>query len=130
MLDSGPSVMADLGSFPSRSGKRSETAKRLHALQKESVMTKSELIERLVARHPDMPIKDVEAAVKTILDHMSEALARGDRIEIRGFGSFSLHFRAPRVGRNPKTGESVPLGPKFVPHFKPGKELRDQVNVD
>ncbi|PPC77092.1 integration host factor subunit beta [Pokkaliibacter plantistimulans] len=93
-------------------------------------MTKSELIERLVARHPDMPIKDVEAAVKTILDHMSEALARGDRIEIRGFGSFSLHFRAPRVGRNPKTGESVPLGPKFVPHFKPGKELRDQVNVD
>ncbi|MFB9885266.1 integration host factor subunit beta [Balneatrix alpica] len=93
-------------------------------------MTKSELIERLVARHQDIPIKDVENAVKTILEQMAEALARGDRIEIRGFGSFSLHYRAPRMGRNPKTGESVPLGPKYVPHFKPGKELRDQVNTD
>jgi len=63
-----------------------------------------------------------------MLDHMTESLANGDRIEIRGFGSFSLHYRAPRIGRNPKTGESVSLDAKYVPHFKPGKEMRDQVN--
>ncbi|MNN77358.1 Integration host factor subunit beta [compost metagenome] len=63
-----------------------------------------------------------------MLEQMAHALAAGDRIEIRGFGSFSLHYRAPRVGRNPKTGESVRLDGKFVPHFKPGKELRDRVN--
>jgi len=91
-------------------------------------MTKSELIERLIDRHHQLSVKDVELAVKTMLDHMTEALAHGDRIEIRGFGSFSLHYRAARVGRNPKTGESVPLGEKNVPHFKPGKELREQVN--
>ena len=92
-------------------------------------MTKSELIERLVDRHEQLSVKDVELAVKTILDQMTEALAQGDRIEIRGFGSFSLHYRAPRVGRNPKTGDSVSLGEKYVPHFKPGKELREQVNA-
>jgi integration host factor subunit beta len=70
----------------------------------------------------------MELAVKMILDHMSDALARGERIEIRGFGSFSLHYRAPRVGRNPKSGESVSLPGKYVPHFKPGKELRERVN--
>lgn len=91
-------------------------------------MTKSELIERLIDAHPQLSVKDVELAVKTMLDHMTESLANGERIEIRGFGSFSLHYRAPRVGRNPKKGESVPLPEKFVPHFKPGKELRDQVN--
>lgn len=91
-------------------------------------MTKSELIERLIDLHPQLSVKDVELAVKTMLDHMTEALAEGERIEIRGFGSFSLHYRAPRMGRNPKTGESVPLPAKYVPHFKPGKELRDQVN--
>ncbi|SEG71224.1 integration host factor subunit beta [Marinobacterium lutimaris] len=91
-------------------------------------MTKSELIERLIDAHPQLSVKDVELAVKTMLDHMTEALSEGDRIEIRGFGSFSLHYRAPRIGRNPKTGDSVPLPEKFVPHFKPGKELRDQVN--
>lgn len=91
-------------------------------------MTKSELIEHLIDAHPQLSVKDVELAVKTMLDHMTEALSEGDRIEIRGFGSFSLHYRAPRVGRNPKTGESVPLPAKYVPHFKPGKELRDQVN--
>jgi integration host factor subunit beta len=91
-------------------------------------MTKSELIERLIDRHNQLSVKDVELAVKTMLDHMTESLAHGDRIEIRGFGSFSLHYRAPRVGRNPKTGESVPLTAKHVPHFKPGKELREQVN--
>jgi integration host factor subunit beta len=91
-------------------------------------MTKSELIERITDRHPDLSSKDIELAVKTILDTMSQALSQGDRIEIRGFGSFSLHFRNPRVGRNPKTGESVSLRGKYVPHFKPGKELREQVN--
>ncbi|RAU17858.1 integration host factor subunit beta [Nitrincola tibetensis] len=91
-------------------------------------MTKSELIERLIDQHPQLSVKDVELAVKTMLDHMTEALASGDRIEIRGFGSFSLHYRAPRIGRNPKTGESVSLDAKYVPHFKPGKEMRDQVN--
>ncbi|WP_027859480.1 integration host factor subunit beta [Marinobacterium jannaschii] len=93
-------------------------------------MTKSELIERLVDRHEQLSVKDVELAVKTMLDHMTEALAAGDRIEIRGFGSFSLHYRAPRQGRNPKTGESVSLAAKYVPHFKPGKELREQVNQE
>ncbi|MFZ5756710.1 MAG: integration host factor subunit beta [Pseudomonadota bacterium] len=91
-------------------------------------MTKSELIERIAARQTQLSIKDVELAVKTILEDMSEMLANGGRIEIRGFGSFSLHFRAPRTGRNPKTGESVDLQGKYVPHFKPGKELRDRVN--
>ena len=91
-------------------------------------MTKSELIEALAEKHPDIAIKDVEAAVKSIIDNMAETLSTGERIEIRGFGSFSLHFRAPRVGRNPKTGESVNLEAKYVPHFKPGKELRERVD--
>lgn len=92
-------------------------------------MTKSELIERLISEHDQLSVKDVELAVKTMLDHMTEALATGERIEIRGFGSFSLHYRAPRTGRNPKTGQSVELDAKYVPHFKPGKDLRDQVNA-
>lgn len=91
-------------------------------------MTKSELIERIAAVQSQLSSKDVELAVKMILDHMGEALASGERIEIRGFGSFSLHFRAARMGRNPKTGEKVQLAGKYVPHFKPGKELRDRVN--
>ncbi|RVU30435.1 MULTISPECIES: integration host factor subunit beta [Neptunomonas] len=91
-------------------------------------MTKSELIEHLIDRHPELSVKDVELAVKAMLDHMTEALSNGERIEIRGFGSFSLHYRAPRVGRNPKTGDSVTLTAKYVPHFKPGKDLREQVN--
>lgn len=91
-------------------------------------MTKSELIERLIDRHPELSVKDVELAVKAMLDHMTEALSNGERIEIRGFGSFSLHYRAPRIGRNPKTGDSVTLTAKYVPHFKPGKDLREQVN--
>lgn len=91
-------------------------------------MTKSELIERIVTHQGQLSAKDVELAIKTMLEQMSQALATGERIEIRGFGSFSLHYRAPRVGRNPKTGESVRLDGKFVPHFKPGKELRDRVN--
>jgi integration host factor subunit beta len=91
-------------------------------------MTKSELIELLAAEQTDLAYKDVEQAVKCILEQMSNALASGERIEIRGFGSFSLHYRPPRIGRNPKTGESVALAGKHVPHFKPGKELRDRVN--
>lgn len=91
-------------------------------------MTKSELIERIALRLDQLPVKDVELAVKVMLDSMSEVLACGERIEIRGFGSFSLHYRAPRTGRNPKTGDAVALAGKYVPHFKPGKELRDRVN--
>ncbi len=91
-------------------------------------MTKSELIEVISKGQSHLAYKDVELAVKCILEHMSQALASGERIEIRGFGSFSLHFRPPRIGRNPKTGESVALPGKYVPHFKPGKELRDRVD--
>ena len=91
-------------------------------------MTKSELIERIVSYQGQLSSRDVERAIKTMLQQMAQALSTGDRIEIRGFGSFSLHYRAPRTGRNPKTGESVLLDGKFVPHFKPGKELRDRVN--
>ncbi len=91
-------------------------------------MTRSELIERIAAKQPQLPLKDVELAVRCILEQMSHVLATGKRIEVRGFGSFCLHFRQPRVARNPKTGESVPLQGKHVPHFKPGKELRDRVN--
>ncbi len=91
-------------------------------------MTKSELIERLTEKLDQLPAKDIELSVKTVIEQMSQSLANGNRIEIRGFGSFSLHFRPPRAGRNPKTGESVKLTEKYVPHFKPGKELRERVN--
>ena len=92
-------------------------------------MTKSELIEHLETEQRHLSGRDVELAVKAMVEQMCEALSRGERIEIRGFGSFSLHFRPPRIGRNPKTGESVALPGKYVPHFKPGKELRDRVNA-
>ena len=91
-------------------------------------MTKSELIERIAHKQSQLVHRDVELAVKAILEHMAECLAGGGRIEIRGFGSFSLHFRSGRVGRNPKTGASVSLPAKYVPHFKPGKKLRERVN--
>jgi integration host factor subunit beta len=91
-------------------------------------MTKSDLIEVLSEKQSMLNYRDVELAVKLILEQMSESLSNGDRIEIRGFGSFTLHHRPPRVGRNPKSGESVHLEEKYVPHFKPGKELRDRVN--
>ena len=94
----------------------------------ERSMTKSELIELIAAKQNHLPAKDVELAVKQILEIMSDALAQGQRIEIRGFGSFSQHFRPPRQGRNPKTGETVALAGKYVPHFKPGKDLRERVN--
>ena len=91
-------------------------------------MTKSELIQLLAAKQPQLDYRDVELAVKELLDQLSTALAAGKRIEVRGFGSFSLHYRPPRVGRNPKTGDTVHVPDKYVPHFKPGKELRDRVN--
>ncbi len=92
-------------------------------------MTKSELIEVLEKKQAHLKRVDVELAVKTIIDLMSEAMSEGGRIEIRGFGSFCLHYRPPRVGRNPKSGEPVTLAEKHVPHFKPGKELRERVNT-
>ena len=91
-------------------------------------MTKSELIDLIAKEQNHLAYRDVELAVKCMLEQMSQALSSGDRIEIRGFGSFSLHYRSPRQGRNPKTGESVALAGKYVPHFKPGKELRERVN--
>jgi len=91
-------------------------------------MMKSELIERIARKQSHLAYKDVELAVKSLLEQMSNALSSGDRIEIRGFGSFSLHYRPPRSGRNPKIGDSVSLPGKYVPHFKPGKELRERVN--
>ncbi len=91
-------------------------------------MTKSELIEILTQRQGHLKADDVDLAVKSLLEMMGSALSEGDRIEIRGFGSFSLHYRPPRTGRNPKTGDAVALPGKHVPHFKPGKELRDRVS--
>ncbi len=91
-------------------------------------ITKSDLIENLSISQRHLAYKDVELAVKSIIELMSSALSMGERIEIRGFGSFSLHYRPPRVGRNPKSGDKVDLPGKHVPHFKPGKELRDRAN--
>jgi len=91
-------------------------------------MTKSELIENIASRQDHLPYKDVESAVKALIERMVVALSEGERVEIRGFGSFSLHYRPPRVGLNPKTGDPVPLDGKYVPHFKPGKALRERVN--
>ncbi len=91
-------------------------------------MTKSELIEAISRSQGHLDHKDIELAIKAMLEIMSGALAEGERIEIRGFGSFSLHHRPARIGRNPKTGAAVSLPDKYVPHFKPGKELRDRVN--
>ena len=92
-------------------------------------MTKSDLIDKIATQRRGWTAKDIEAAVSTMLAHVAETLANGDRVEVRGFGSFSLHFRKARVGRNPKTGETVTLDSKYVPHFKPGKELRERVNL-
>ena len=91
-------------------------------------MTKSELIEALAARQQHLAANDVELAVRSLLEQMTQALATGDRIEIRGFGSFSLHFRPPRMGRNPKTGEALQIAASKAPGFKAGKALKDAVN--
>ena len=91
-------------------------------------MTRSDLVVQLAERFGQLTIRDTEFAVKTMLDAMSDALARGHRIEIRGFGSFGLNYRPPRTGRNPKSGEKVQVPEKYVPHFKAGKELRERVD--
>ncbi|MBK1718142.1 integration host factor subunit beta [Thiocystis violacea] len=91
-------------------------------------MTRSELIALLASRQEHLPERDVESAVKAILGRMTDALAGGERIEIRGFGSFSLHYRPARLARNPRTGAAVALSGKYAPHFKPGKELRERVD--
>lgn len=94
----------------------------------ETSITRSELVELLSEQFPQLLPKDVELAVKTLLDTMTQALANGKRIELRGVGSFVLHHRPARVGRNPKSGEQVMIPEKKVPHFKPGKELRERVD--
>jgi integration host factor subunit beta len=91
-------------------------------------MTKAELILMLTRRQTQLSFDDVELSVNAILGHITNALSNNTRIEIRGFGVFAIRHRPPRVGRNPKTGEPVSLPAKFVPHFKPGKELRERVN--
>lgn len=91
-------------------------------------MTKSELISRLAGHYPQLTLKDAEVAVKTILEAMFTSLVQGRRIEIRGFGSFEINHRPARTGRNPKSGEKVPVPEKFVPHFKAGRELRERVD--
>jgi integration host factor subunit beta len=92
-------------------------------------MTRSDLVEELAARFAQLTYRDAEYAVKTILDAMGDALVRGHRIEIRGFGSFTVNRRPPRIGRNPRSGESVQIPEKRVPHFKPGKALREAVDA-
>lgn len=91
-------------------------------------MNKSDLISKLAEAHPNFTRQDVEFAVNTMLDAISNALARGDRIEIRGFGSFKLNYKPSRIGRNPKTGERVEVPEKWMPHFKAGRELRERVD--
>ncbi|MCE9551082.1 MAG: integration host factor subunit beta [Betaproteobacteria bacterium] len=91
-------------------------------------MTRSDLIAKLAELYPQLLAKDADLAVKVILDAMAGTLARGGRIEIRGFGSFALNYRPPRIGRNPKSGDKVQVPAKYVPHFKAGKELRERVD--
>ena len=92
-------------------------------------MTRSDLIERLAVRFPHLTAKDAEVAAKVILDALADTLARGDRVEIRGFGSFSINYRSPRLGRNPRSGQQVPVPAKYVPHFKAGKEMCEHVDL-
>ena len=93
-------------------------------------MTKSELIQRLAEQNPHLYQRDVERIVSTIFEEVAGALARGDRVELRGFGAFSVKQRGPRIGRNPRTGEAVQVAEKFIPFFKAGKELRERLNRD
>ena len=95
---------------------------------KKATITRSELIDTLFEKQPHLAHRDVELAVKAVLDRMGSAFEEGERIEVRGFGSFSLHFRSSRIGRNPKTGDAVHVDDKFSPHFKPGKELKERVD--
>jgi integration host factor subunit beta len=92
-------------------------------------MTRAELIQKLASSHPKLTLKDIELTIHTILNEMARALATGGRAEIRGFGSFNINHRPPRKGRNPKTGVPVMIPAKYVPHFRPGKELRERVDA-
>lgn len=92
-------------------------------------MVKSELIIRLANKQPTLPLKDIEVSVHHLLELMSNTLSKGERIEIRGFGSFAPRYRPPRRAHNPRTGERVYTTAKYAPHFKPGKELRERVNT-
>src|SRR5204863_7909300 len=116
------------GRCSGRSSTRAARRSRRHQ-RGDGSMTKSELIARLAQRYPQLVAKDAEYAVKMILDAMTQSLLAGNRIEIRGFGSFGLNYRPPRVGRNPKSGEKVQVPEKYVPHFKAGKELRERVDT-
>jgi len=91
-------------------------------------INKKELIEKISKSQDQLPHRDIELAVKTVINCMTKALSTGERIEIRGFGSFSLRYRKPRIGRNPKSGISVKINERYVPHFKPGKNLKKRVN--
>jgi len=93
-----------------------------------NMLIKSQLIGELSKHFPHLPEKDIALAVNHIIEHMSTVLSTGGRIEIRGFGSFNLHFRPPRRAHNPKTGEKLVTNPKYAAHFKPGKEMREKVN--
>ncbi|HIF19329.1 MAG TPA: integration host factor subunit beta [Gammaproteobacteria bacterium] len=92
-------------------------------------MNKKELIEIIANEQEQLPYKDIELAIKTIIESMIDSLKKGKRIEIRGFGSFSLRYRKSRIGRNPKSGESVNIDERYVPHFKPGKDLKERVKT-
>lgn len=93
-------------------------------------MTKSELIRRLAERYPDLYLSDLERVVDTVFDEITKALARGDRVELRGFGAFSVKERSARIGRNPRTGDTVNVSSKYIPYFKTGKQLREKLNAD
>jgi len=93
-------------------------------------MTKSELIQRLAEANPHLYLRDVERIVTTIFDEITSALAEGDRVELRGFGAFSVKERGSRTGRNPRTGEAVEVPAKYIPYFKTGKQLREKLNTD
>lgn len=92
-------------------------------------MTRAELIEQLALQHPQLTLKDIDLAVRIIIDEMSKAMSKGNRVEVRGFGSFGINHRPARKGRNPKTGALVIVPAKYAPHFKPGKELRERVDL-
>ncbi len=92
-------------------------------------INKKELIEIIANEQEQLPYKDIELAIKTIIESMIDSLKKGKRIEIRGFGSFSLRYRKSRIGRNPKSGESVNIDERYVPHFKPGKDLKERVKT-
>ena len=91
-------------------------------------LNKKDIIDRISRNQDQLPHRDIELAVKTIINCMTQALSTGERIELRGFGSFSLRYRKPRIGRNPKSGMAVNINERYVPHFKPGKNLKNKVN--